>query len=60
MTRYIVEMFLVLEAESREEADKIADKLVNQDLPEEIHRKIVRWSYTKPLTEEEYELGYLP
>jgi len=58
--RYIVEMFLILEAKNKEEADRIADRLVNMDLPEEIHRKIVKWSYSKPLTEKEYEDGCLP
>jgi len=58
--RYIVEMFLILEAKNKEEADRIADRLVNMDLPEEIHRKIVKWTYSKPLTEKEYEDGCLP
>lgn len=55
--RYVVEMLLLVEAENKKEADRIADKIVNYELPEEIEKHIVKWSYTKPVTEEEYEHG---
>jgi len=45
MPKYLFEITLVVEAEDREEAKGIAEKIVNHDFPKEIAERIDQMGY---------------